>query len=310
LENPGLLPTCCAICHTTGDATELYPANFDTQAFNPVVFSARRLPDRIHYRLVKCNRCGLVRSDPIASSEMLAQLYQKSTFTYTEEVANLKQTYGFYLAELQKYGAQKGNLLEIGCGNGFFLEEALSQGYQNVQGVEPSQEAVLGAGSSVQQNIACDIMRPGLFKPEQFDVVCMFQVLDHIPDPEVLMKECFRVLKPGGLILCLNHNIESWSARLLKERSPIIDIEHTYLYSPASLSRLLETYGFIARHVGSVYNRYTLYYLARLIPLSTTVKSWVLNLLKRSFIGCMRASVPLGNLYIVAQKTDRIEQNK
>jgi SAM-dependent methyltransferase len=310
LENPGLLPTCCAICHTTGNATELYPANFDMQAFNPAVFSARRLPDRIHYRLVKCNRCGLVRSDPIASSEMLAQLYQKSTFTYNEEVANLKQTYGFYLAELQKYGAQKGKLLEIGCGNGFFLEEALTQGYRSVQGVEPSQAAVLGASSSVQQNIACDIMRPGLFGPEQFDVVCMFQVLDHIPDPEVLMKECFKVLKSGGLILCLNHNIESWSARLLKERSPIIDIEHTYLYSSSTLSRFFETYEFTVRHVGTVYNRYTLYYLARLIPLSMTVKSGLLKFLKTTFFGRIRASVPLGNLHIVAQKPDRIGLNK
>ena len=172
---------------------------------------------------------------------MLAQLYQKSTFTYNEEVANLKQTYGFYLAELQKYGAQKGKLLEIGCGNGFFLEEALRQGYQRVQGVEPSQAASLGASSSVKQNIACDIMRPGLFAPEQFDVVCMFQVLDHIPDPEVLMKECFRVLKSGGLILCLNHNIESWSDRgCLRSaaRSSISNIP--YLYSPSTLSRLFE----------------------------------------------------------------------
>jgi len=309
MESPGLSPTRCAICNTPGNAAELYAANFDMQALNPVVFSARRLPDRIHYRLVKCNTCKLVRSDPIAPPEVLAELYQQSTFTYAEEVANLKQTYGHYLAELVKYGAQKRALLEIGCGNGFFLEEALAQGYLDVRGVEPSQEAVLGASFTVRPNILCDIVRPGLFAPEQFDVVCMFQVLDHIPDPGILLEECFEVLKSGGLVLCLNHNIESWSARLMKDRSPIIDIEHTYLYSPATITHLFESRGFKVRRVGPTYNRYTINYLMRLVPLPTALKTPFLNLLKGSPLGRIPLSILLGNLFIVAQKPDMINPN-
>jgi hypothetical protein len=76
-----LRKTRCAICGSAENARELYPANFDVQALNPEVFSARRLPDRIHYRLVTCNTCGLVRSDPIADPALLAQLYHDSTFT-------------------------------------------------------------------------------------------------------------------------------------------------------------------------------------------------------------------------------------
>jgi hypothetical protein len=121
--------TRCAISNTEGNATELYPANFDWHAFNPAIFSARRLPDRIHYRIVKCNVCGLVRSDPIVAPEVLAQLYAQTTFDYAGEVANLKLTYGRHLAKLTNYGVQKGALLEIGWGNGFFLEEALRHGY-------------------------------------------------------------------------------------------------------------------------------------------------------------------------------------
>ncbi len=78
-----LLSTSCAICKTEGNAVELYPANFDMRALNSAVFSARRLPDRIHYRLVKCSTCGLVRSDPVAPPAVLATLYQRSTFTYS-----------------------------------------------------------------------------------------------------------------------------------------------------------------------------------------------------------------------------------
>jgi SAM-dependent methyltransferase len=224
MQPPDLCPTRCAICNTEGNVVELYPANFVMEALHPIFFSARRVPDRIHYRIVKCSICGLVRSDPVADSRILGQLYAQSTFDYGDEVDNLKLTYGYYLSKLNKYDVQKRTLLEIGCGNGFFLEEGLKQGYVNVLGVEPSADAVARANSKVRSQIICDMMRPGLFGRGQFDVICMFQVLDHIADPAGLLAECYHVLKPGGLILCINHNIEAISARLLRNRSPIVDI--------------------------------------------------------------------------------------
>ncbi len=299
-----LQPTRCAICGTPGNATELYPANFDPEALNPAVFSARRLPDRIHYRLVTCDACGLVRSDPVADPALLEQLYQQSAFTYGDEVADLKRTYGRYLARLDQYGAHKEALLEIGCGNGFFLEEALARGYRTVRGVEPSRAAISQAVPMVRDSIVCDVMRAGLFAPASFDVICLFQVFDHAPDPADLLDACFAALRPGGLVLSFNHNVRAFSARLLGERSPIIDIEHTYLYHPATMSRIFTAHGFQIRHVGAAYNRYSLQYLARLLPLPGALKRAALVWLKRLVIGRLRLCVPLGNLYLVARKPD------
>ncbi len=297
-----LTNTRCAICGTEGNAAELYPANFDPGALNPAVFSARRLPDRVHYRLVQCNACGLVRSDPIADPALLAQLYDQSAFTYADELADLKRTYGRYLARLDDYGAQKGALLEIGCGNGFFLQQALAQGYRSVRGVEPSRAAVSQATPDVRDSIVCDLMRPGLFGPAEFDVICLFQVFDHVPDPASLLDACFAALRPGGLVLALNHNVTAVSARLLGERSPIVDIEHTYLYSPATMTRIFTAHGFRIRKVGSVRNRYSLRYLVRLLPLPAESKAAPLTWLQCRFLGRLRLWVPLGNLYCVAQK--------
>jgi SAM-dependent methyltransferase len=297
-----LHPTLCAICGTADNAMELFPSNFNAQSFNPGIFSARRLPDRIHYRMVKCSTCGLVRSDPIASPEVLAQLYTRSSFDYAEEIENLRRTYRRYLTKLLNCGALQGALLEIGCGNGFFLEEALAQGYLVVQGVEPSAVAIAKANPQVRARIICDVMRPGLLRPAQFDVVCMFQVLDHIPDPRSVLEECFRLLKPEGLVLCLNHNVEAHSARLLGERSPIVDLEHTYLYNPSTLSRLFETCRFDVLRVGSAWNTYSLYYLLRLVPLSAKLKTRILAWLKSRAVGRVCLSLPLGNLYLVARK--------
>ncbi|MEJ7813117.1 MAG: class I SAM-dependent methyltransferase [Gemmatimonadaceae bacterium] len=294
--------TRCAICNTADAATELYPANFDAGALNAAVFSARRLPDRVHFRMVTCDACGLVRSDPVAASSVLGRLYKESAFNYGDEVANLQRTYGRYLAELEELGVRKGRLLEIGCGNGFFLEEAAAQGYADVRGVEPSRAAVAAASPERRPGIVCDVMRPGLFDAASFDVICLFQVLDHLPEPAALLDECFRLLRPGGLMLCLNHDVGALSARVLRDRSPIVDIEHTYLYDRRTMARLFAGRGFRVRRVRGARNTYTLQYVARLVPLPSALKRGVLGALRATRLGRARVAVALGNQYLVAQK--------
>jgi SAM-dependent methyltransferase len=296
-----LHPTRCPICDTEGNATQIYPANFDPQSFTPAVFSARRLPDRLHYRMVRCNTCGLVRSDPVAAAQALARLYAHSSFGYGEEVANIRRTYGRYLSRLK---GGKGALLEVGCGNGFFLEEALDQGYAEVWGVEPSQAAVARAGPRVRRHIHCDVLRPGLFAPGYFDKICMFQVFDHLPDPGALLPECRRLLKPAGRLLLLNHDVSALSARLLGERSPIVDLEHTCLYDAATLGHLVERFGFQVERAGMVFNSYSLCYLARLLPLPAGVKRRLLDLLRGRAVGRLCLRVPLGNLWLVARRRE------
>jgi SAM-dependent methyltransferase len=290
------------VCQTIGNASELYAADFTPEALNPEVFSARRLPDRIHYRMVRCNSCGLVRSDPIADLALLEQLYQRSEFTYAAQTGDLRRTYGRYLKRLQCYGVEKGALLEIGCGNGFFLCEALDQGYAEVRGVEPSADAVARADERVRGQIVCDLMRPGLFPPATFDAICLFQVFDHIPNPESVISECAKLLRPGGRLLFFHHNISAVSARVLGELSPIVDIEHTFLYSPETLGKLCANCGLSIKDAGAAFNTYSLSYLVRLLPLGAGLKKLAIAAMEKTPLGRLRLRVPLGNMYLVAGK--------
>ena len=297
-----LTRTRCPISGEQDDATEIYPANFDPSSLSPAVFSARRVPDGIHYRLVRSNRSGLVRSDPIADTALVCELYAQSSFDYGEEVPWLKKTYRRYLERVCALGCERGTLLEIGCGNGFFLECALESGFRDVRGIEPSHEAVNKATSTLRERIVRDIMRPGIFEAEQFDVICMFHIFDHIPDPNQLLLECLRILKPGGFVLALNHNVRSWSTRLLGERSPIFDIEHTFLYSPYTMRLIFEANDFKLIEQGSVWNTYSIAYLFHLLPLPRQLKDIVLRALKAAIFGRLPVTLPLGNLYLIARK--------
>jgi SAM-dependent methyltransferase len=297
-----LVPTRCAICGTTGNATEIYPASFRPDDLNPVVFSARRSPDRVHYRMVRCHTCALVRSDPVAGPDTLLRLYQESSFDYGDEVGNLRATYGRYLTRLQRCCGPGASLLEVGCGNGFALQEALVRGFATIRGVEPSTAAVAGAADEVRTFIICDVMRPGLLEPAQFDAISLFQMFDHVPDPGGLLEDCWAALKPGGHILILNHNVEAVSAKVLRGRSPIIDIEHTYLYSPATLARICQAHRFEIQEHGNVWNRARIGYLARLAPLPPTLRRAAAATCDATGLGHFSLPLPVGNLYVIARK--------
>ncbi len=293
-------PTRCAICETSDNATEIYPASLTPEALSARIFSARRIPDGLHYRIVRCESCGLVRSDPVVSTTVMERLYSESTFDYEPEVHSLTATYGRYLSELEDFGVKKDALLEIGCGNGFFLREAARQGYRRTVGVEPSREAVAKAEDDVE--IVCDVMRPSLFAESSFDAVCLFQVLDHLPDPAGVLRECRSVLRPGGLVLCLNHDVGALSARLLGRRSPIIDIEHTYLFDRKSIRRTFAAAGYDVLRVAPAVNLYSLRYLVRLLPVPHRARDLMLAALSFAHLGALSCRIPLGNLYVIARR--------
>jgi SAM-dependent methyltransferase len=301
-SGPELLPTACAICGTIANADELYPATLTREAFTAAVFSARRLPDGLHYRMVRCRACGLVRSDPVMDSDSLFELYRSSAFDYGEELDGLRVAYGRALGQVERLVPDRRGLLDIGAGNGFVLQLAADLGWTDLHGVEPSADAIAQADPAIRDRLICDVMRTGLFEPQSLGAITLFQVLDHLPQPRAVLEECRELLRPGGVVLAFNHNVAAWSARLMGERSPIIDVEHTYLYSAQTMRRLFERAGLEVVSVRPALNTYSLLYLTRLLPLPHHVKTVLLNRLSGTRLGQSRWSVPLGNLCLMARR--------
>jgi len=182
------------------------------------------------------------------------------------------------------------------------LEEALAQGYEAVRGVEPSHKAIAAAPPGVRDCIVPGIMKPGLFEAAEFDTVCMFQVFDHLPEPGAVLDQVRALLSPGGVLLCFNHNVTSLSARLLGERSPIVDIEHCYLYSPKTMKRLMEKYGFDVFEAAAATNTLSVRHLLHLLPSPARLKRGLLAAADTSRIGRLPLRLPLGNLYAIGRR--------
>ncbi len=144
----------------------------------------------------------------------------------------------------------------------------------------------------------------GLFDESSFDVICLFQVFDHMPDPAGVLAECERLLRPGGVVLALNHDLKAAVNSLLGERSPIIDIEHTYLYDPSTMRTILGRAGLQVREIGRAWNRYSIEYLVHLMPLPFRARRQVTQILRRLRVARLPLSIPIGNLYAIASKRE------
>jgi 2-polyprenyl-3-methyl-5-hydroxy-6-metoxy-1,4-benzoquinol methylase len=293
----------CPICESK-QFEVIHHATVEESSFTVETFSARRLPDRQYYQWVRCNNCHLLRSNPVQDID-LKSLYQESTFDYSEESIGLAKTYVKVVKNALGRGKTKGSLLEVGGGNGFFLDEALASGFSSIDGVEPSIEAVSKASEKVRPHIKTSMLMSDLYSAESFDVVTMFHVLDHLPNPLETLNLCIELLKPGGTFVVAVHNERSFSARLLGAKSPIFDVEHTFLYSKRSAKKLFEKAGFENIKAHSYSNNYRLRYLIHLLPIPRALKISIIESEKLKKILNIKVIVPLGNMWVSGDKSEK-----
>ncbi len=136
-------------------------------------------------------------------------------------------------------------LLEVGCGQGLFLEHARGAGWQ-VQGVDiltPVAELARSRGLAV---FAGELAQ-ARFPDGSFDAVTMSEVIEHVVDPVSLMKEVARVLRPGGVAVLGTGNAGSWAARVRGGRWSYYRFGghlHIRFYSPRSAAALARAAGF------------------------------------------------------------------
>lgn len=301
-----LVPHPCPLCGSSesGESHELYPAQISASAFSKTIFSARRSPDKLHYRIVKCRHDDMVRSDPILPVKNLDQLYLQSLFTYEQEVANLVKTYMTALEPTLSLLQPSASILEIGCGNGFMLEALIKRGFHSVVGVEPSTEAVAKAHTKIRKQITQAPFSASLFKPASLDAIVLFQTLDHIPNLNQFMADCYTLLKPGGYFMSYHHNVDHWLVRTLGESHPIIDVEHTQLFDTKSTKAIVARHGLLVRHLRYPENQVSLRHLIFLLPIPKGIKSWLIQSSFSAISSILKTPlhVSLGNIWVVAQK--------
>ena len=219
-----LEPRACPICGTHDGGTEFAKANVNLDQLDPFAFASRKLPEYMHFRLMECQNCDLIYSDPAPQPADLAQLYRDAAFDSGVEAHYASRTYGRFLPAIVRRLPDRATALDIGTGDGGFLQELLDAGFTRVAGIEPSTAPIQAAAPAIRPLIIQDIFRPDSFEPESLSLITCFQTIEHLADPLSFCRNAWQTLKPGGALFLIGHNRRALSAKVLGFKSPIFDI--------------------------------------------------------------------------------------
>jgi SAM-dependent methyltransferase len=190
---------------------------------------------------VCCRNCGLVFAGQRPTDDELARNYGGySRADYDSPIT--RQRYRELLDKFERY-RKTNRILDMGCGIGFFLEEAQRRGWEahgsefELRAVEINRAKGLHC---VQAPIAIDTFEPG-----SFGVITGFEVVEHLRDPLAEAAVIAHALRPAGLFYCTTPNFASLSRRLLRGRWSIVSYpEHLSYFTPSTLCAWLRRFGF------------------------------------------------------------------
>jgi 2-polyprenyl-3-methyl-5-hydroxy-6-metoxy-1,4-benzoquinol methylase len=168
-------------------------------------------------RLRLCRTCSVVFVHPRNSGSELLKQYSseyfeknyESThrFEYVNPSAEIRKQNFFLQGAAKLAGNPAGSVLDVGCGTGRFLEFARSQGW-DVTGLELCAEV----GRETAARLNCTVHLSSVFDAElpkeTFDVVTMFDCIEHLEDPVKALEICRQALKPGGVLVVTTPNFQ------------------------------------------------------------------------------------------------------
>jgi SAM-dependent methyltransferase len=164
--------------------------------------TCRMTYDMETYHIFRCDTCGLQFVDfPYDESEIKDMEYYWGEDAFSTETATLRRWAESEIAKVEKF-EREGRLLDVGCSFGFILDAAHNHGWR-VSGVEISRKVVeryLGEKAKTW-DVFNGRLEEARYPDAAFDVVTMFDVIEHLADPPATLREVARIMRPGGLFV-------------------------------------------------------------------------------------------------------------
>ncbi|MGA1995889.1 MAG: class I SAM-dependent methyltransferase [Bryobacteraceae bacterium] len=239
-----LCPVCCAERFEVLQPAR-YPADASVAELKEVY---RASSDRAPLdQIVRCRSCSMVYLNPRPIPALVLSGYAEAVdpMFVAQNAARIRafsKTLGSVLRRLKLDGRGR-RLLDVGCAGGAFLVAAQRCGFETV-GVEPSHWLASYARDQYRLDVRDGVLEPGLFPPRSFDVVTLWDVVEHLSNPHDTLALAASLLKPGGLLLVNYPDIGSLAARMLGHRWPFWLGVHLLYYTRTTIARQLERGGF------------------------------------------------------------------
>ncbi len=235
----------CDLCGTK-EHSSIYENKFTLADFskNRTASFTYASPDSSRGAIVSCSNCNLVYMNP--RDKDIASLYEGAEDPYyfsSKEDRHI--SFERDLKELHSVlnlssGIGK-KLLDVGCSYGFFMDVAQKQGWE-VYGCELSKKQSAYA-SQIHKNVCNQPLGQCGFKENYFDVIVLYDVLEHVTSPSVFLKEAMRFLKKGGVVAITTPDFSSLSAYIMGRFWINLARMHLYYFTPNTIKKLFQKTG-------------------------------------------------------------------
>ncbi len=216
------------------------------------------------FSLVQCNHCGLMYINPQPTPGELETYYPED---YEAHVGTKTGQFGWLHRLDYGYGIEKrrraieryippGRMLDIGCATGAFLNGMRQCGWE-VVGIEPNRRAAIYAQEGLGLLVQNTTLEAAQLIPATFDLVTMWNVLEHLSDPRLGLERIAQTLRPGGLLVFAIPNTESYDLAIFKKYWAGYDLpRHLFVFPPATLEKMVKAIGFEVLKSSCVYGTY------------------------------------------------------
>lgn len=226
-----------------------------------------------NFSYVRCNDCGLIFQNPRMNMDELSNYYPDNYDSYQQ--VNRKDS--TLLGTILRYGLKKrkrfvykycksGRLLDIGCSTGDFLDEISDSGKRTeweLFGVDNNEYATNLAKKKTYLSIHNSTLEEANFPDQYFDVVTLWDVLEHLYDPSGTLLEVNRILKPGGILIIRVPNYNSLDRIFFKSNWAGWDSpRHLYVFNKNIIKAFMKKTGFSVTNLNTNIGSYTTFLLS------------------------------------------------
>ena len=208
----------------------------------------RRLSHDV-FPYVRCARCGLIR---LADAPADLSRYYPDEYYELPSLQRLNRLAGAnpFKIDLVRRFARPGRLLEIGPAHGVFAYQAKQAGFQ-VDVIEMDARCCDHLRGTVGVNAWCSAApHEVLATVAPYDVIALWHVIEHVPDPWTLLCSIAATLVPGGIVVIAAPNPQAWQFAIMRSQWPHLDApRHLYLLPPSVISAHLSRLGLEPVHV-------------------------------------------------------------
>ena len=236
--------TTCNLCHSNKSVV-VFPATPEIEDSAPADDYNTPSYKPQHFEIIRCTTCGLVRAGRADDFITRAAFYAacQSEPSPTEE-ANQAATAQSRLSHIQREFFPGSTLLDVNCGQGIFVAEAMKLGWQ-ADGINPSENEVLTARRrSPWSHIYVGNIESAIFPAASYDVITLWNVLEHTDNPRAVIERLTPWLSSGGLLVMTLPNINSVQAQIMGKQWPMLKRNTLWYFSPKNIKQLLTELGF------------------------------------------------------------------